>query len=94
MFAKPRCSGSSDVNLANEVINTVGAYCIRPYGLVITTMLSFLINKACVNTYALSGENAKSHIQRKRLALVTTVTEDKAIAAPAIIGFNKIPNKG
>ena len=35
-----------------------------------------------------------SHFQRKRLALVTTVTEDKAIAAPAIIGFNKIPKKG
>ena len=35
-----------------------------------------------------------SHNQRKRLALVTTVTEDKAIAAPAIIGFNKIPNQG
>ena len=32
--------------------------------------------------------------QRKRLALVTTVKEDIAIAAPAIMGFNKMPNNG
>ena len=33
-------------------------------------------------------------VQRNRLALVTTVTDDSAIAAPAIIGFNKTPNTG
>jgi hypothetical protein len=32
--------------------------------------------------------------QRKRLALATTVNEDIAIAAPAIIGLSKMPKNG
>ncbi len=38
--------------------------------------------------------SSDSFIQRRRLALVTTVTDDIAIAAPANIGLSKMPKTG